>query len=57
MRRRCVCRGRAAVSTAVETFNYILEADWDGHSGPILVSLAVWIVLPMTLGILRTSRK
>jgi ABC-2 type transport system permease protein len=40
-----------------KTYRYILEAEWDGHTGPILVSLAVWIALPMALGIGRTLRR
>jgi ABC-2 type transport system permease protein len=28
-----------------QTYRYILESDWAGHTGPILVSLAVWIAL------------
>ena len=33
-----------------QTYRYILESDWDGHTGPILVSLAVWVALPLALG-------
>jgi hypothetical protein len=40
-----------------QTYRYILESDWDGHTGPILVSLAVWVVLPLALGTLRTLRR
>ena len=40
-----------------QTFRYVLEADWDGHTGPILVSLAVWVVAPLALGIVRTLRR
>jgi ABC-2 type transport system permease protein len=40
-----------------QTYRYILESDWAGHTGPILVSLAVWIALPLALGIVRTLRR
>jgi hypothetical protein len=40
-----------------QTYRYILESDWDGHTGPILVSLAVWVALPLTLGTVRTLRR
>jgi ABC-type transport system involved in multi-copper enzyme maturation permease subunit len=40
-----------------QTYRYILESDWDGHTGPILVSLAVWIALPLALGTVRTLRR
>ena len=40
-----------------QTYRYILESDWHGHTGPILVSLAVWVALPLTLGTLRTLRR
>jgi hypothetical protein len=40
-----------------QTYRYILESDWDGHTGPILVSLAVWVALPLALGTVRTLRR
>jgi hypothetical protein len=40
-----------------QTYRYILESDWNGHTGPILVSLAVWVALPLTLGTVRTLRR
>ncbi|HEU0042220.1 MAG TPA: hypothetical protein VFQ15_07715, partial [Jiangellaceae bacterium] len=40
-----------------QTFRYLLEADWDGHAGPILVSFAVWVATPLALGIARTIRR
>ena len=40
-----------------QTYRYILESDWDGHTGPILVSLAVWVALPLALGTARTLRR
>lgn len=40
-----------------QTFRYVLESDWDGHTGPILASVAVWVVLPLALGTVRTLRR
>ena len=40
-----------------QTYRYILESDWNGHTGPILVSLAVWVALPLTLGTIRTLHR
>jgi ABC-type transport system involved in multi-copper enzyme maturation permease subunit len=40
-----------------QTYRYILESDWDGHTGPILLSLTVWIALPLALGTARTLRR
>ena len=39
-----------------QTFGYILEADWDGHTGPIMASVTVWVAVPLALGVLRTLR-
>lgn len=40
-----------------QTYRYILASDWSGHTGPILVSLAVWIALPLAFGTIRTLRR
>lgn len=40
-----------------QTYRHILESDWTGHTGQILVSLAVWIALPLALGTVRTLRR
>jgi hypothetical protein len=40
-----------------QTFRHVLEADWDGHTGPIMVSIAVWIAAPLALGVVRTLRR
>ena len=40
-----------------QTYRYILESDWDGNTGPILVSLTVWVALPLVLGTARTLRR
>ena len=40
-----------------QTYRHILESDWNGHTGQILVSLAVWVGLPLALGSVRTLRR
>ena len=40
-----------------QTFRHVLESDWTGHTGPILVSVAVWVALPLALGTVRTLRR
>jgi ABC-2 type transport system permease protein len=40
-----------------QTFRHVLEADWDGHTGPIMVSVAVWVAAPLAFGIVRTLRR
>ena len=40
-----------------QTYRYILESDWNGNTGPILVSLAVWVALPLAVGTVRTLRR
>jgi ABC-2 type transport system permease protein len=40
-----------------QTFNYVLQADWHGHTGPILVSIGFWIAMPLGLGAIRTVRR
>ena len=40
-----------------QTFRYVLEAEWHGHTGQILVSIGFWIVTPLALGAVRTMRR
>lgn len=40
-----------------QTFTYVLEAEWDGHTSQILASIGLWVVLPLALGTLRTIRR
>lgn len=40
-----------------QTFGWVLTGDWDGHWGPILTSTAVWVVLPLVIGLARTVRR
>jgi len=39
------------------TFNWMLEGHWSGHGAQLLVSAALWVVLPLALGIVRTMRR
>lgn len=40
-----------------QTFRYVLESDWHHHHGPIAVSVAFWIALPLALGAIRTQHR
>lgn len=39
------------------TWNWVLENDWAGHVSRISFSVAVWVVVPLTAGVLRTLRR
>ncbi len=39
------------------TFNWLAEGDFDGHVPNILVSLGLWVVLPLAAGVVRTVRR
>jgi ABC-type transport system involved in multi-copper enzyme maturation permease subunit len=39
------------------TFGWILDGHWDGHVAQIAVSSAIWLVLPLTAGLIRTARR
>lgn len=38
-------------------FNWVLEGDWAGHTGQILSNAAIWVVIPLTAGVVRTIRR
>jgi hypothetical protein len=40
-----------------QTYRYVLGSGRDGHTGPIVVSLAVWVAIPLALGTVRTLRR
>lgn len=40
-----------------QTFGWLLDGTWSGHTAQIAVSAALWIALPLTLGAVRTSRR
>jgi hypothetical protein len=41
----------------VQTFGWVLAGDWDGHLPQILTSVAVWVLAPLVLGLVRTFRR
>jgi ABC-2 type transport system permease protein len=36
------------------TFNWVLNGQWSGHAPQILVSLILWVAIPLTAGLIRT---
>ena len=38
-------------------FNWLLNAQWSGHTAQILVSVVVWVAVPLTAGLVRTVRR
>lgn len=42
---------------ASTTFNWVLLGEWSGHTAQILLSVAVWIAVPVAVGLLRTIRR
>lgn len=40
-----------------ETYGWVLNGEWSGHGAQIATSTALWIVLPLTLGLIRTLRR
>lgn len=39
------------------TFDWVLNGQWSGHTPQILVSVALWIVIPLAAGVVRTVRR
>ena len=39
------------------TFNWVLNDQWSGHTPQILVTVTIWVALPMTAGLIRTVRR
>jgi ABC-2 type transport system permease protein len=42
---------------ASTTFNWVLLGEWSGHTPQILVSVTLWVVLPLIAGLVRTVRR
>ena len=40
-----------------ETYGWVLNGQWSGHGAQIAASAALWILLPLTLGLVRTLRR
>jgi len=41
----------------MQTFGWVLAADWDGHVPQILASTVVWVIAPLAVGLVRTLRR
>lgn len=39
------------------TFNWLLNGHWSGHTPQILVSVILWVAIPLAAGLLRTLRR
>ncbi|MEN3269599.1 hypothetical protein [Pseudonocardia sp.] len=39
------------------TFNWLLKGEWSGHTSQILVSVILWVAIPLAAGLLRTVRR
>jgi ABC-type transport system involved in multi-copper enzyme maturation permease subunit len=39
------------------TFNWLLKGEWSGHTSQILVSVILWVAIPLAAGLLRTARR
>jgi ABC-2 type transport system permease protein len=38
-------------------FNWLLNGQWSGHTSQILVSVVLWVAIPLAAGLLRTVRR
>ena len=39
------------------TFDWVLNGEWSGHTPQILLSVLVWVAVPVTAGLVRTVRR
>jgi ABC-2 type transport system permease protein len=39
------------------TFDWMLKGQWSGHTAQILVTVALWVTIPLSVGIARTIRR
>jgi hypothetical protein len=39
------------------TFDWLLNGEWSGHTPQILVSVILWVAIPLATGLLRTVRR
>jgi hypothetical protein len=44
------------VDTA-RTFGWMLQGEWSGHAPQILTSIGIWVLLPLSAGLVRTLRR
>jgi ABC-2 type transport system permease protein len=40
-----------------QTFGWMLAGQWSGHGAQIASSTAIWIVVPLAIGTVRTIRR
>jgi ABC-2 type transport system permease protein len=40
-----------------QTFGWLLAGQWSGHAAQLAASAALWILLPLTIGTIRTIRR
>ncbi len=57
-----VALGRASTFVAQwldpsATLNWIVKGEWSGHTAQILVSVFVWVAVPLAIGLVRTVRR
>jgi ABC-2 type transport system permease protein len=38
-------------------FDWLLTGQWSGHAAQILVAVALWVAAPLTVGLVRTTRR
>jgi ABC-type transport system involved in multi-copper enzyme maturation permease subunit len=38
-------------------FNWLLNGEWSGHTSQILVSVIIWVAMPLVAGLVRTVRR
>jgi ABC-type transport system involved in multi-copper enzyme maturation permease subunit len=38
-------------------FNWLLNGEWSGHASQILVSMILWVAIPLVAGLVRTVRR
>jgi hypothetical protein len=39
------------------TFDWLLKGQWSGHTAQILLTVVLWVAMPLSVGIARTVRR
>lgn len=42
---------------STKTFDWLLRGQWSGHTAQLLVTVALWVAIPLSVGIARTVRR
>jgi ABC-type transport system involved in multi-copper enzyme maturation permease subunit len=42
---------------STKTFDWLLKGQWSGHTAQLLVTVALWVAIPLSVGIARTVRR